>query len=253
MYALITGATSGIGEALAVAFAQAGYPLIVVGRREEALRDLAKKVQPYGVKVHCCKVDLCNEQAMKRLVSWIDKERLKIKFLVNNAGIGQFGKFSSYSYDRDQAILETNVMALTQLTKEVLPLMERGGQILQVASTAAYGPGPYMAVYYASKAYVLSFGMALREELKEVGIGVSTLCPGPTNTPFISLAQMKKSPLAEQCAMTPEAVAKVALNGMMRNQGVIIPGATNRICASVMRHAPLALGAKLVSLTQQKE
>lgn len=253
MYALITGATSGIGEALAELFAQAGYPLVVVGRREEALACLAKKLKPYGVKVHYCKADLTDSIAIKRFTQWLEREQLVITFLVNNAGIGQFGKFSSYSYERDQAMLETNIMALTHLTKAVLPYVEKGGQILQVASTAAYGPGPYMAVYYASKAYVLSLGIALRAELEAEGIGVSVLCPGPTHTPFVSLAQMKKSPIASRYAMQPEVVAQAAFRGMMQNQGIIIPGMTNKLCTWVMHHVPLEVGAKLVCLTQQKE
>lgn len=253
MYALITGATSGIGEALAKEFAKAGHPLILIGRRAEALEMLARNLACYQVKIYCCKVDLCNEGAIDRFEDWMRQEGLVLRFLVNNAGIGQFGEFTSYPYEKDRTMLETNILGLTKLTKCLLPYMQKGGQILQVASTAAYGPGPYMAVYYASKAYVLSLGIALRNELKSQGIGVSVLCPGPTNTPFVSLAQMKKSPLAAKCAMSPEAVAAVAFKGMMRNQGIIIPGKINQLATWVMKHVPLEVGAMLVGLTQQKE
>ncbi|MGL4345902.1 MAG: SDR family NAD(P)-dependent oxidoreductase [Cellulosilyticaceae bacterium] len=253
MYALITGATSGIGKALAYEFAQAGYPLILVGRDEKALVGLQKQIRlEYQVQVKACKVDLCDQKARLRLIRWLQKEKIRLQFLINSAGIGQFGSFESYDYIQDQKMLQTNIEALTHLTKELIPCMITRSKILQIASTAAFAPGPYMAVYYASKAYVVSLGLALREELAPIGIGVSVLCPGPTQTPFTRKAQMKKADFAKKWAMTPEQVAKAAYQGLVKDKAVIIPGKSNYIAMLVMRNCPMIIAAKIVSLTQKR-
>ena len=253
-YALITGATSGIGECLLHELAKDGYDLILVGRNKDKLSLLSKLLRnQYGVHTQAFCVDLEKRRALEKFVEALKAQDLRLDCFINNAGIGTYGLFHEGDVEVDDALIEVNIRAFTYLNKALYPLLNKGAQVLQVASTAAFAPGPYMSVYYASKAYVLSLSLALREEWQPAGISVSVLCPGPTKTAFQSRAKMQKKGLAETLAMTPEAVARIAYKGMKRRQAVIVPGVSNQLAVGMMGILPPTLGARLVNATQDKE
>lgn len=252
-YALITGATSGIGEAIAHLLAKEGYHLILIARNKSKLIELQNILrQAYNKKIDVFSIDLTCINEVDGLIQTLDGQALTIDVFINNAGIGFYGLFDQTQAIDDLAVIDTNVRSFTYLTKGIKPYLKDGSKVLQVASTAAFAPGPYMAVYYASKAYVLSLAMALRDEWKGEGISVSTLCPGPTKTSFIEKAHMQKSGLAKWTAMTPEAVAKVAYKGLEKNKAIIIPGWTNKLACLAMSILPLRISTTLVRSTQQK-
>lgn len=254
MYACITGATSGIGKALANLLAREGYDLLLTGRNLNHLKDLQIVLEKtYNVKVHAISLDVTSIEEMDWFIAYIQEQHIQFDLFVNNAGVGFFGEFQDIDAQDDLISIDTNIKGLTYLTKKVYPYLKQQGTMLQVASTAAFAPGPYMAVYYASKAYVLSLSMALRNEWKEKGIYVSTLCPGPTKTPFITKAGMQKSGLARFTAMSPEKVAKIAYKGIKKHKAIIIPGLTNKLSVWVMSLCPIGLSTLLVRSTQKSE
>lgn len=252
-YALITGATSGIGECMAYELAKDKYSLLLVGRSEKKLKNLQDDIQKtYNVEVMTYQVDLTKRDEVHQLIQDLEKQHIKLQVFVNNAGIGHYGTFLDCPVESDMETIEVNIVAFTYLTKMLYPYLEKDAMVLQVASTAAFAPGPYMAVYYASKAYVLSLSLALRKEWKPRGIHVSVLCPGPTKTAFQERAHMEKSELAKSLAMTAKEVAEIAMKGMKKHKALIIPGMTNKIAARTMEFLPSTLGAILVSKTQKK-
>ncbi|MEG0085738.1 MAG: SDR family oxidoreductase [Niameybacter sp.] len=254
MYALITGATSGIGRAMAYLLAEKAYDLLLVARNEKNLKDLQTTLEEtYNVKVQVQSVDVTKFTELNQLIDYIAEEKKQIDLFVNNAGVGFFGDFGQMSEEEDLVAIDTNIRGFTYLTKKVYPYLHSGSRVLQVASTAAFAPGPYMAVYYASKAYVLSLSMALRNEWKDKGIQVSILCPGPTKTDFIQKARMHKSGLAKLSAMTPEAVAHIGYKGLMKNKAIIIPGFTNKLSACALTLLPIRVSTLLVRSTQKNE
>jgi len=238
--ALVTGASGGIGLELARLFAGDGHDLVLVARGGERLAVVARELEErYRVEVRPIPRDLSNPIAP---LSVFD-ECGEVDFLVNNAGFGHRGSFA----DEDPAILsemlQVNVAALTQLTRMFLPAMvNRGsGRILNVASTAAFQPGPLMAVYYATKAYVLSFTEALAEEVAGTPLRVSCLCPGPTETEFAAAAQMQQSRLFATRGMAVADVARAGYRGWKQRQVLVIPGTRNRVMAFLaQRIAPRA-------------
>lgn len=220
---LITGATSGIGYELAKIFAKNRYNLILCARNKDKLEEIKENISDeYRVDVHIFQKDLSKEQEARELYSEIINNDIIVDILINNAGAGYVGKFIDEEYDRDKNIMGLNMNAVTYLTKVFArQMVERNrGKILNVASTGSYHPGPYTAVYYATKAYVLSFTEALAEELKDYNITVSALCPGATKTNFSKNAGKKDN----SNAMSPEFVAKKAYEGLMKNKLTIIPG-----------------------------
>ena len=252
MYACITGATSGIGKALANLLAREGYDLLLTGRNLNHLKDLQIMLEKtYNVKVHAKSLDVTSIEDMDEFIAYIQAYGMLIDLFVNNAGVGFFGEFQDIDIQDDLVSIDTNIRGLTYLTKKVYPYLRPEGTMLQVASTAAFAPGPYMAVYYASKAYVLSLSVALRNEWKDKGIYVSTLCPGPTKTPFIKKAGMQKSGLARFTAMTPEKVAQIAYKGVKKHKAIIIPGFTNKLSTWIMSLCPIGLSTLLVRSTQK--
>ena len=252
-HALITGATSGIGECLVHELAKNNYHLILTGRNKEKLKDLQKDIQEsYNVNVKILQLDLREKEALHTLVDTLEDLEGSLNLFVNNAGIGHYGPFLKQGIQEDLDTIAVNITAFTYLTKAVYPYLVKDAKVLQVASTAAFAPGPYMAVYYASKAYVLSLSLALRKEWKRDGINVSVLCPGPTKTSFQSRAHMEKAGLANKLAMSPEDVARISYKGIMKNKALIIPGISNKIAARVMEVIPHTLGAILVNSTQKK-
>ena len=245
--AIVTGASAGIGRELAKVLAREGHDLVLVARREAELQTLADELkQRHGTDSIVAAVDLAAPDAADRVVAAVGNRPVDV--LVNNAGFGGVGAFVERDRETDQRMLAVNVVALTDLTKVFLPRMvARGrGRVLQVASTAAFVPGPFMAVYYASKAYVLSLSQALAEELSGTGVTVTCLCPGVTESEFHAVAGTQDRPLTRTpMTMSSEAVAEAGYAAMIRGKRVEIPGAVNKL-AQGARFAPTALVTKVV-------
>jgi short-subunit dehydrogenase len=233
---LITGASAGLGAEFARQCARRGEPLALAARRRDRMEDLAREI---GGEVHIFEADLSREGAAASLIAELAAEGLSVGTLINNAGFGLAGKFAERPLERQSEMIDLNIRTLTELCHLVLPGMrERGtGAILNIASTAAFQPGPNMAVYYATKAYVLSFTEALHHELKGSGIRVSALCPGPTTSEFSDVAD-SHSPTLERIKMPAAPVVALGLRGLDRNKAVIIPGLTNKIGAQASRFLP---------------
>ena len=237
---LITGASGGIGEALAHEFARDGQPLALVARDVAELQRVANDLRKgFGVKVMVIAADLQDPSASAQIQDALAAERVYVHTLVNNAGFGLKGDVAEMDREGQLAMLDLNVRALTELTHRFLaPMLDRSaGAILNVASTAAFQPGPRMAVYYASKSYVLSFTEALAHELKNTGVSISALCPGPTPSGFQARANMEDARLVTMMPTTSVGqVAKAGYKGLKKGKRVIIPGFTNALLA---RSAPL--------------
>ena len=233
-YALVTGASSGIGQELAKELSHHGFSLIVVARRQDKLEQLKKLLEAkYNVSVQVVVEDLSDPESPGRIMNKLKALEGRVKILVNNAGSGYVGEFLTEDLERERKQLELNVFSLTQLTKLFAAEMKRqgGGYILNVASTGAYHPGPYIATYYAAKAYVLSFSEALAVELAPYNITVSTLCPGATRTEFSKNAGRKDNAMA----MSATKVAQIAYRGLMKKKSLIIPGISNRLWVGMPR------------------
>lgn len=254
--ALITGASGGIGEALARLFAQNNYDLIVVARTESKLQALGQELsKKHGVKVHAIGTDLADPAAPQRLADQIEQAGLTVDILVNNAGFATYGHFAELDLANELRMLQVNIVTLTHLTHLLLPAMiaRKRGRIMNVASTAAFMPGPLMAVYYASKAFVLSFSEALNNELGGTGVNVTALCPGPTSTGFQDRAQMGESRLVKgRQIMGVDMVAQAGFQALMRGQPVAIPGLMNRLQTLVPRLLPRALVPPMVRNAQDR-
>ncbi|WP_226659573.1 SDR family NAD(P)-dependent oxidoreductase [Pseudalkalibacillus hwajinpoensis] len=251
--ALITGASGGLGADLATLFAKDGSNLILVARSKDKLEKRAQELSAYGVQVDHIVCDLSKAGAAEELFEQV-KGR-PIDYLVNNAGVGLFGKFTETDLQTELDMLYLNINSLTHLTKLVVREMTvRGkGRILNVASTAAFQPGPLMAVYYASKAYVLSFSEAIENELKGTGVTVSTLCPGPTRTDFSARANLDNSKLFDGSTMNSLSVAKAGYEGFKRGKSVIIPGTQNKILAKSIRFMPRKFVTAIVKRMQKEK
>ena len=233
---LITGASAGLGAEFARQFAKRGQRLVLAARRKDRLDALAAEVG----NARTIEIDLSEPGAAARLVADVEAAGETIETLINNAGFGLRGRFVDLDAAREREMIDLNCGALTDLCRAVVPgMIERGrGAILNVASTAAFQPGPKMAVYFATKAYVLSFTEALHEELKPHGIKVSALCPGPTRTEFGDVAGIKTLGQFERLSMDAGPVVRAGLEGLDANKAVVIPGATNKIGAWSTRFAP---------------
>lgn len=252
--ALITGASDGIGRELAKCFAAHKNHLVLVARGEEKLKHLAGEISSaHGVHVSCVSLDLSDPDGARKLHQKVLELGFTVEFLVNNAGVGTFGLFAETDLDRELRMMRLNMISLTALTKLFLPgMLKRGhGRILNVASTAAFQPGPLMAVYYASKAYVLSFSEALANELKGTGVSASVLCPGPTQSGFQQSAGMDSSKLFRRGVMSASDVAEVAYRGLVKGRTTIIPGWRNKILAFSVRLGPRKLLPIIVRFMQE--
>jgi short-subunit dehydrogenase len=253
--ALVTGASSGIGRDLARLFAADGYDLILVARRTDRLDELgAALAERHGVRYRTLATDLADPTAPARIVAQLDATWAP-DILVNNAGFGYLGAVADTPVAETERMIAVNVGALTTLTRLVLPglLARRRGRILNVASTAGFVPGPLMAVYYATKAYVISFSEALAEEVRGSGVSVTVLCPGPTRTEFQAVAHMETTRLFHMPGvMDAEAVALAGYRGLMRGRRMVVPGVLNRLTAMVPRLAPRGLVPRVVRLFQEK-
>lgn len=238
--ALITGASSGIGLEMAKCFAEGGHDLILVARRREILDPLAVRLSSeHQVNCHVVVADLASASSIDALLSEIAAHGLVVDVLVNNAGYGIFGEFSETALDDERAMMRVNMEALTILSKRFLPqLIQRRGGIINVASTAAFQPGPYMAVYYATKAFVLSLSEALAEELAPQGVHVMALCPGPTRSGFQARAAMEKSGLLRMPLPDAASVARFGYQAFRQGRRVAIPGLVNRLMVQSLRLTP---------------
>jgi uncharacterized protein len=245
---LITGASSGIGFAFAHVFARQQHNLILVARSQDKLQQLSQELSSqYGIQASVFSCDFTDKAAPQALFDWVQQQNLSVDVLVNNAGRGDYGEFASSDWEKNESMILINVLALTHLTRLFLPAMisRKSGKILNVASTAAFQPGPRMAVYFATKAYILSFSEAIAAETEDAGITVSTLCPGPTQSNFISEARMDKiALLAEGGASklpTSAAVAEFGYKALQKGQVVAVYGLYNQLLTFSTRIAPRGL------------
>jgi short-subunit dehydrogenase len=242
---LITGASAGLGAEFARRCTLRGDELVLVARRRKRLEALADEL---GGKVHVFAADLARVDAAASLINGVEAEGLTVDTLINNAGFGGGGRFADLSLERQREMIELNVRTLTELAHLVLrPMLERGrGAILNVASTAAFQPGPGSAVYFATKAYVLSFSEALHQELKDSGVKVSALCPGATATEFGVVAGYEGRQL-DRFKADARGVVEAGLNGLDRNKAIVIPGLFNKATAQVSRFLPRAAIRRIVA------
>jgi short-subunit dehydrogenase len=252
--ALITGASSGIGAELAKIFAGNGHHVVLVARHGDALNALATEIADAGdaapLVISC---DLTREDAGEVLVAALLAADVEVEYVVNNAGFGLFGAAAELDRGQQLGMLDLNVRALTELALRFAPdLMRHRGGLLNVASVAGFLPGPHMAVYYASKAYVLSFSQALYQEWKSRGVRVTTLCPGHVPTGFQARAGYTPRG-ASLLAMTPAEVARAGYEGLMAGKRLVIPGAANRLAMFMLRFAPRALALRSVEMIQRRD
>jgi short-subunit dehydrogenase len=252
---VVTGASSGIGYELSRVFAENGYPLLLVARNREKLQALAQELQAaHHVAVSTCVADLAVSDGARQVVDAAHQLGRPVEILVNNAGFGVYGPFIEADVDATLQMLQVNVVSLTHLTRLLLPEMvqRNSGRILNVASVAAFVPGPFMAVYYASKAYVLHFSEALDEELSGSNVRVTALCPGPTATGFESRAGLGKSKLfSSQKVMDARTVAEDGYRGLMRGRRLVVPGWRNKLVTESTRLSPRWLLAKIARRLQE--
>jgi hypothetical protein len=253
--ALITGASAGIGAELAKVFAAHDHDLVLVARRRDALEALAGTLEgKHGITATVIVDDLGDPEAPERIFAAVRDARIEVDVLVNNAGFGLGGEFSETPIEREIAMVQVNVTALMHLTKLfVAPMLKRrAGYVLNVASTAAFFPGPLQSVYYASKAFVLSFSQAVAEELAPSGISVTCLCPGPTETEFAQVAGMKSVRLPNLDVADADDVAEFGYRAMLAGWRVAVPGAKNKLLVQVQRLVPRRMIARAVKKMQER-
>ncbi len=253
--ALVTGASTGIGNELSRLLAQDGYNLVIVARNEEKLKELSAELEEkYNIFVKVIAKDLSYPDSPNEIFNETKRQELNISVLINNAGFGSFGEFLNLNIENEINMLQVNVLSLTHLTylygREMIKL--GGGKILNVSSTAAFQPGPLMTVYYASKAYVLHFSEALANELNNKGITVTALCPGPTKTDFQARAEMNESKLIKRAKIMDAAfVAYEGYNGMKAGRTLVIPGLQNKVMSFGVKFLPRGIVTKLVRSIQE--
>jgi len=247
--ALITGASAGIGRELARLFAAGGHDLVLVARRFPELQALCVELeQRHHVKARAVACDLGSQSELDELLGEV--RGLELDYLVNNAGFGTVGSFAELPAEREAAMIDLNVKALVRLTREVLPSMlrRRQGSILNVGSTAGFQPGPYMATYYATKAFVNSFSEALAYEVRGSGVSVTLSCPGPTLTEFGAVSGVDKSRLFKLGAASAASVARQAYRAMQRGRPVVVHGLLNWLLVQSLRVTPRALVRSIAGL-----
>jgi short-subunit dehydrogenase len=238
---LITGASGGIGYELAKLFARDRHHLVLVARSGEKLAQVANELHPRGITVKTVPLDLSSPWAPKFLFDQLAGEHIAVDVLINNAGFGAFGEFVQMPEEEILGQINLNITALTALTRLFLPAMvaRHSGRIMNVASTAGFQPGPLMAVYYATKAYVISFSEAIANELRNSGVTVTCFCPGATHTGFARRAGTEKSRLFKQFgAMSAQKVAQDGYRALMEGRTMVISGTHNWVVAQSTRFAP---------------
>ncbi|MBP3708602.1 MAG: SDR family oxidoreductase [Clostridia bacterium] len=250
MRALITGASSGIGRDIAKALAKEGYDLIIVARNVDKLNKLEASLKATGVSIQVVQMDLNSEENCRNLHKQFKNQ---VDLLVNNAGLGVFGKFENTDLDKELQLINTNIMSLHILTKLFLQDMKvsNNGQILNVASIAGYMPGPLMSAYYASKAYVVRLSQGIKEELRrdKSNVKISVLCPGPVNTNFNNVANFKFSARP----LTSEYVAKYTIKKLKKNRFYIVPGFSIRCLRHFAKIVPDNVISRFVYVMQKNK
>lgn len=260
--ALITGASAGIGAELARVFARDGWEVVLVARGRDGLEKVGRELaQKHGARYHVLSADLADPAAPQAIYDAVQALGIEIHALVNNAGFGVLGPFVEMGREpptelaKELEMLQVNVVALTHLSKLFLPAMvKRGrGYLLNVASTAAFQPGPLMAVYYATKAYVLSLSEALSVELAGTGVTSTVLCPGPTRTEFSTRADMDTTRLFRVAhVMTAEEVAQAGYRAMLAGKSSVVTGGMNRVMAAATRFVPRGVSARIAKRLQER-
>jgi short-subunit dehydrogenase len=250
--ALVTGASSGIGRELARLFAADGHELVLLARGMPRLESTAAEIEAgHGIRAHLLSEDLADPDAPDRIAERVERLGLVVDHLVNNAGFSAYGPFLETAPGVQRDMVQVNALAPTALARRLAPSMvARGvGRILNVASTAAFQPGPRMAVYYATKAYLLSLSVALSVELEASGVTVTVLCPGPTRTGFSERAGLERSRMfnTDWFVSDPRQVARAGYQGMLRGERVVVPGVIQKAHDVAVRFVPRGLAARLVS------
>jgi hypothetical protein len=241
--ALITGASAGLGVEFARQLSKRGHRLVLAARRKDRLDELAKELG----NARAVAIDLSKPNAAAKLLADVEAAGEQVDLLVNNAGFGLIGRFAELDAKRERQMVDLNIGVLMDLCRAVAPDMikRKSGGILNVASTAAFQPGPNMAVYFATKAFVLSFTEALHEELKPQDVKVSCLCPGPTRTEFGEVAGFGGNGLFDRTAMNAPEVVEAGIEGLEKNRAVVVPGLVNKIGATSTRFAPRSVVRKI--------
>jgi short-subunit dehydrogenase len=253
--ALITGASTGIGYEFSKLLARDGYHVVLVARSEQRLAKVAQELrQSSGASVTILPKDLALPQAPQELYDQLQQQQVAVDILVNNAGFGSHGRFAEADLATQLSMMQVNMGALTHLTRLCLPgMIRRGwGRILNMSSTAAFQPGPLMAVYYASKAYVLSFSEALANEVRGTGVTVTVLCPGPTRTNFQNRAGVGDTLLVRSGVADAASVARAGYRGLMDGTPLVIPGFRNRLLAFLVRLTPRSVVTQVVRAIQER-
>lgn len=253
---LITGASQGLGYEFAKIFAQNKYNLVLVARNIEKLKNIAQELKKkYNVGVKIIQKDLSLPKSPQEIYEELQKDSIEVNILINNAGFATYGEFAQTDLQQDLNEIQVNIVSLTHLTKLFVPNMikRKKGKILNVSSVAGFFPGPFMSVYYASKAYVLSLSEALHEELKGSGITVTTLCPGPTKSGFAKRANLPALELFKNGIMDANRVAYEGYKGLMKGKSVVIPGAKNKMQVNLLRFVPRSIVAGIVKKIQGKQ
>ncbi|MFA7360237.1 MAG: SDR family oxidoreductase [Candidatus Kapaibacterium sp.] len=245
MLALITGASRGIGYEFAKVFAENNYNLILTARSANNLERIKHELEnKFGIAVIIISKDLSDINQVKLLCKELDESSAEIDVLVNNTGVGLYGRHSETTAERELSMIELNITALTYLTKHFLQgmLKRRKGHILNVASTAAFKPGPMMAVYYATKSYVLTYSESLAAELKGTGVSVTALCPGPTKTDFFEIATNGKvKDMKFKKYMSARDAALYGYDAMLKKKLIAVPGFTNKLINAVIKFIPRSI------------
>jgi short-subunit dehydrogenase len=252
---LVTGASGGIGYELALHFARNGFDCVITARRVDRLEALAQRLRrEHKVRVSVIEADLADAGSPDRIFAAVQAAGIEVDVLVNNAGFPTYGHFADLDTRTELDELQVNIVALTHLTRLFLPGMvaRRDGRILNLASTAAFQPGPLMAVYYASKAYVLSFSEALGNELAGTGVSVTALCPGVTRTGFQAAGAMEDSRLVQGKMADAASVALAGYRGVMARRSVVIPGFANKLVPLAVRLAPRSVVTRMVRRAQER-
>jgi short-subunit dehydrogenase len=254
--ALITGASAGLGRDFARLFAADGHDVVLVARRRDKLEELAVELERDGdgIRAHVLPADLTDRTAPVQIFDHLQANGIEVEFLVNNAGFGSIGRFAELDTGRELDMVTVNIGALTHLTRLFLPgMIARGrGRILNVGSTAGFQAGPYMATYYATKAYVNHFSEALAHEVAGTGVTVTVSCPGPTATEFAAVAGTDTAKLMASAVASSEEVASEAYRAMMQGKRMIVHGAKNRFLVQVLRVSPRRLVHSIAAKLNQK-
>ncbi len=247
--ALITGASSGIGKALAHTFAEHNYNLVLVAEMATELSRAAQELRErYPVEIIEMPKNLTDEQAPREIYDNLIRRNIRVDVLVNDAGVGHREKFHESDIEHDIYIIRLNIEALVRMTKLfVRDMVSRGsGKILNLGSVGGFQPGPLLAVYHASKAFVISFSEALAEEVKDTGVTVTTLCPGPTDTDFFKRADMENARILQDgVVMEPEKVAEIGYKALINGERIVIPGMSNKMLTFARRLMPKSAQAAL--------